>query len=229
MSGKNKLPWVTVDIKRLIRKRDKLFYRQRTSGVPSDRVHYKNTKHLVQRKMRTAYNKYVEYILGLMDTHIAEDVPPKKLFTFLKHAKQDSGSIATLKEHGKEFSGSVDKANILNRQFQSVFSPKSPLSLQQLCHMKVSDTDQDPAPNSRFQTMPEIEVGSEGISKLLKNLKTDKAAGPDQIKPLLLKELHLELSPIIQVLFQLSLDSGTLPPQDWVTANVSPLFKRTCT
>ena len=232
VSGKNKLPWVTVDIKRLIRKRDKLFYRQRTSGVPSDRVHYKNIKHLVQRKMRTAYNRYVEDILGLMDTHITEDVPaekqtyvPKKLFTFLKHAKQDSGSIATLKEHGKEFSGSVDKANILNRQFQSVFSPKSPLSLKQLCQMKVSDINQDPAPDSRFQTMPEIEVGSEGISKLLKNLKTDKAAGPDQIKPLLLKELHQQLSPIIQVLFQLSLDSGTLP-QDWVTANVSPLFKK---
>ena len=167
--------------------------------------------------MRTAYNKYVEYvedILGLMDTHIAEDVPaekqnyvPKKLYTFLKHAKQDSGSIATLQEQSKEFSGSVDKAYILNRQFQSVFSPKSPLSLKQLCQMKVSD----PAPDSRFQTMPEIEVGLEGISKLLTNLKTDKAAGPDHIKPLLLKELHLQLSPIIQVLFQLSLNSGTLP------------------
>ena len=59
--------------------------------------------------------------------------------------------------------------------------------------------------------MPEIEVGLEGISKLFKNLKTDKAAGPDQIKLLLLKELHQQLSPIIQVLFQLSLDSGTLP------------------
>ena len=55
--------------------------------------------------------------------------------------------------------------------------------------------------------MPEIDVGSEGISKLLKNLKTDKAVGPDQIKPLLLKELHQELSPIIQVLFQLSLST----------------------
>ena len=91
--------------------------------------------------------------------------------------------------------------------------------------MKVSDKNQDPAPDSRFQTMPEIEVGSEGISKLLKNLKTDKAAGPDQIKPLLLEELHQQLSPIIQVLFQLSLDSGTLP-QDWVTANVSPCSKK---
>ena len=38
VSGKNKLPLFTVDNKRLIRKRDKLFYRQRTSGIPSDRV-----------------------------------------------------------------------------------------------------------------------------------------------------------------------------------------------
>ena len=91
--------------------------------------------------------------------------------------------------------------------------------------MKVGDNNQNQAHDSRFQTMPEIEVGSEGISKLLKNLNTDKAAGPDQIKPLLLNDLHQQLSSIMQVLFQLSLDSGTLP-QDWVTANVSPLFKK---
>ena len=83
--------------------------------------------------------------------------------------------------------------------------------------MKVSDTDEDPAPDSRLCT--------EGIGKLLKNLKTDKAAWPGQIKPFLLNGLHKQLSPIIQVLFQLSLDSGTLP-QDWVTANASPLFKK---
>ena len=70
--------------------------------------------------------------------------------------------------------------------------------------------------------MADIEVGVEGVCKLLRNLKTDKAAGPDQIQPVLLKELHRELSPIITFLFKLSLDRGHLP-SDWVTANVTPL------
>ena len=77
----------------------------------------------------------------------------------------------------------------------------------------------------KFPRMSDIEVGVEGVSKLLKNLKTDKAAGQDQIRPVLLKELHSELSPVITLLFQLSLDKGCLP-SDWVTANVTPLFKK---
>ena len=113
--------------------------------------------------MRAAYDRYVEEIIGIMDTNDDTDptqrrpVAPKKLFTFLKHARKDNSSISTLIDQGKEFSSSVDKANILNRQFESVFSPKSPLSLQQLCKMKVSDCGLDPAPDTRYQTMPEIE------------------------------------------------------------------------
>ena len=232
VSGKNKLPWVTQDIKRLIRKRDKSFYRQRRTKDPSDRAYYKTLKHLVQRKMRTGYSKFVEDILGILDANMTDDVPsekpapvPKKLLSFIKHAKQDSSAISLLKDQGKELSEGVDKANALNRQFQSVFSPKSPLSLKQLCEMTARANPQVTGQHCKFPLMSDIEVGVEGVSKLLKNLKTDKAAGPDQIRPVLLKELHSELSPVITLLFQLSLDKGCLP-SDWVTANVTPLFKK---
>ena len=232
VSGKNKLPWVTQDIKRLIRKRDKSYYRQRRTKDPSDRAYYKTLKHLVQRKMKVWYSKYIEDILGILETKMTGDVPsekpaavPKKLFSFLKHAKQDSSSISTLKDQGKELSEGVDKANALNRQFQSVFSPKSPLSLKQLCEMTVGANSQVTGHCSNLPLTADIEVGVEGVCKLLRNLKTDKAAGPDQIRPVLLKELHRELSPAITFLFQLSLDRGHLP-SDWVTANVTPLFKK---
>ena len=73
--------------------------------------------------------------------------------------------------------------------------------------------------------MPDINIDTKGINKLLSNLKSDKAAGPDQIKPVVLKELRDEISPIIQVLFQKSLNTGQVP-KDWSTAIVSPLFKK---
>ena len=182
--------------------------------------------------MRTGYSKYVEDILGILEANMTDDVPsekpapvPKKLFSFIKHAKRDSSAISLLKDQGKELSEGVDKANALNRQFQSVFSPKSPLSLKQLCEMTAGANPQVTGQHCKFPLMSDIEVGVEGVSKLLKNLKTDKAAGPDQIRPVLLKELHSELSPVITLLFQLSLDKGCLP-SDWVTANVTPLFKK---
>ncbi|KAH3800380.1 hypothetical protein DPMN_154013 [Dreissena polymorpha] len=43
--------------------------------------------------------------------------------------------------------------------------------------------------------MPDIELSINGIEKLLKNLNPHKAAGPDQIRPIVLKMLSKELAP----------------------------------
>jgi len=47
------------------------------------------------------------------------------------------------------------------------------------------------------------------FEKLLSNLNPHKAAGPDQIKPIILTNRSTPLSPILKHLFQKSLDSGT--------------------
>ena len=60
--------------------------------------------------------------------------------------------------------------------------------------------------------------------KLLSNLKVDKAAGPDDITPLVWKELRNEITSVIQVIFERSLEKGQLP-KDWTSVRVSPLFK----
>ena len=73
--------------------------------------------------------------------------------------------------------------------------------------------------------MPEICINLNGIIKLLSNLRTDKAAGPDEIRPIVLKELRLEIAPIIQLIFERSLVTGELP-SEWTKANVTPIFKK---
>jgi hypothetical protein len=50
-----------------------------------------------------------------------------------------------------------------------------------------------------------------GVAKLLKDLKPHKAAGPDNIRPLILKELYHEISPILCFIFQVSKKSGKIP------------------
>ena len=64
--------------------------------------------------------------------------------------------------------------------------------------------------------MPEIDISKNGLLKLLKNLKPGKAAGPDRLKPLLLRELREEIAPIIKIIFDRSLQMGKLPA-DWVS------------
>jgi hypothetical protein len=45
--------------------------------------------------------------------------------------------------------------------------------------------------------MSDITVTCEGIAKLLLNLNPNKEAGPDEIKPRVLKDLATELAPIL--------------------------------
>ena len=53
--------------------------------------------------------------------------------------------------------------------------------------------------------MEDFSISVASILKLLQNLKPGKAAGPDRLKPLLLKELREEIAPIMQVMFERSI------------------------
>ena len=86
------------------------------------------------------------------------------------------------------------------------------------------NTDTDPEQDTT-KCMPEISISENGLLKLLKNLKPGKAAGPDGLKPLLLKELGEEIAPILKIIYERSLQTGKLPA-DWTKANVMPVFKK---
>ena len=119
---------------------------------------------------------------------------------------------APLKENGLLHSDAKSKADILNRQYQSVFSQE--------------DVDDIPEPDvPEYPAMPEIHVSDEGVFKLMSNLNVNKASGPDHIPSRILKIAAKPLSRCLALLFNKSLASGTLP-QDWCTANITPVFKK---
>ena len=60
---------------------------------------------------------------------------------------------------------------------------------------------------------------------VLITLNESRACGPDVIPARLLKEGAESICTSLAYLFQMSLDSGTLP-SDWTSANVVPVFKR---
>ena len=73
--------------------------------------------------------------------------------------------------------------------------------------------------------MNKIQVSRSGVLKLLSNLKIHKATGPDGIPGRLLKLCANELASPFTLLFQVSLDTGTIP-QDWKKAKIVPVFKK---
>ena len=228
-------PWINQEIRRLMRKRDKLYKRWSRSGRPYDQSRFIEYKHLVRRVSDRAYEKYLGDILGLNNDQGDQNggeppkVKTKKLYSLLKHSKQDSSGIAPLRKDGQTLLSETAKAKALNDQFQSLFSPKTPISLKSLAQKSLQDLHDSgaspPFQPSPYTKMPDISIAAEDIDKLLIGLNPHKAAGPDKFKPIVLQTLHKELAPILQLIFQRSLDTGKLP-DIWKEANVSPIFKK---
>ena len=121
-----RLPWVSNNIKRLIRQRDKAFSTMKDSSTHENIDKFKDLKRTVKREIRKNYNKYIG---DLIEPNL--DKGNKKLWGMVKIIKSDSSGVGPLKENGNLISDPLGKANLLNKQFQSVFHPPMILQIYQ--------------------------------------------------------------------------------------------------
>ena len=127
----------------------------------------------IQKEQRKAYWSYIQNVI--FDIPIPEqgtpcqNKTPKNLFSYIKTQKTESNIIPPLRADGILKSDALSKANILNKQFQTAFTPDN------------NDHIRNKGP-SPYQPMHDINVTTPCIQKLLSNLKPHKAAGPDKIK-----------------------------------------------
>ena len=226
--GRNSLPWMSSEVRKMVRKKNRLYTKMKRSGNAKDKDAYRKVKASVQKKMRQSYWGYVENIVQEEDTD-SRKTGNKKFWTYIKSCKQDTTGIAPLLgDDGKLAEDGRGKAEILNTQFTSVFSKLSPCTLTQMAGKAVRNLNIHSVPDQHLSphpTMPDLLITTKGVDKLLANLKPHKAAGPDSIKPRVLKELHVELAPVFTKLFSKSLQEGKMP-DDWRKANVTPIYKK---
>ena len=80
--------------------------------------------------------------------------------------------------------------------------------------------------SSKYPTADHIHVMCNSVLKLLKDIKINKATGPDAISAWILRDLADEVDPILKfMILQQSLDTGDVP-SDWRQANISPIYKK---
>ncbi|XP_066913249.1 uncharacterized protein [Clytia hemisphaerica] len=104
-----------------------------------------------------------------------------------------------------------EKANILQRQFCSVFTKEAVGEL--------------PAFEKRTDSsIGDIHISEEMVQNQLKELNHNKSFGPDEIHPRILAELSDYLSLPLAVIMNKSLVEGSLP-RDWKVAHVTPIYK----
>ena len=175
------------------------------------KLKHKKLKHQIQTEIRQAYWAYISSIITPLES---DKTPSKSFWSFVKRNRTENIQISALKSNvtGDLVTDPTGKANILNSQFQSVFTKETPL------------TNDHKRPQS-YPDIPDILFTVPGVQKLLEGLNPRKACGPDLLPPRVLKELAPIIAPTLTDLFNRSYQTGNVP-QDWRDANVAAIFKK---
>jgi len=118
---------------------------------------------------------------------------------------------------GEIISDHIDMTEQLNYYFSSVFTSSQMPSMNE---------NSDEA-NSTI--LSDIRISSDQVMKKLDRLRSDKASGPDDLSPRVLKEVKEKIcEPLgLTIILQRSIDEGVVP-DDWRQANISPIYKKGC-
>ena len=197
--------WVNRKCRRLFRRKRRAYNRARRTNQEADWNHFRDLRRESQKQCNKAAAEHIASRVSI-DT----DTTRKAIYKYIKYNRTDNNGVSTLVTNGRTHSAPKEKADALNHQFSSVFSPIS---------NSVPDLGTPKAPS-----ISNIIFSINGVKALLKLIKPNKAGGPDNISARFLKETGEQLAPALTLLFQASYNQSTIPG-DWRHARVAPQYK----
>ena len=197
--------WITCECKKKIRRKKRAYNKFKRTKLDSDWIKYQEAAKKSCKACKNAFNIYLQL-------SVSPDLKsnPKKFFSFIKNKRNKNIGVSPLRESTSLNFTKQDRACILNNQFSSVFS--------------VDDQTSPNIQGPQGDTMHEINITKEGITRLLKNLPSSKASGPDMIYARFLKETADEVAIGLKLIFQASLHQANITGE-WQKAIVAPIFK----
>ena len=139
---------------------------------------------------------------------------PRVFYQYATKNKKLKSKIGPLRSGDSYDSNPKQMANILNNQYQMVFStPKDRLFLASI-HL--------PTVNCRF--LNDVDILDDDIKEAIKDINNYSAPGPDGIPPTFYKEFVDELVIPIKKIWRISLDSGKTI-EGRIISIVTPIYK----
>lgn len=206
-------PWLDSNIRKLIKKRRRLFNKAKRTKTNEDTNKYRRFRNKVTKCIRQSKKKHIDKLSEkLLASTLSSSDWWRTLKSFIK--PHSASVIPPLNKDATIISSNVDKANVFNDYFISQ------------CQL---NDDNTPLPDMNIPNdipvLENIVLTPDEVKDTLQSLKLGKASGPDGINNRVLKELAFELASPLCRLFNFSLSNSAVPTS-WKEANVTPIFKK---
>ncbi|XP_041483858.1 uncharacterized protein LOC121430607 [Lytechinus variegatus] len=207
---KKKTLWLTRRAQKSIRRKHRAWKRYKAQKSTQRFEHYKQCQKEAKHEVEVAKKNFEKRLAE----NIKEDT--KSFYAYVRTKQKVKDSVGPLKnEAGETINPGVDTANALNNYFITVFA---------------DEKEEAPIPETIFQGpsdmfLKDFLISDECVRKKLEALDPTKAAGPDEIPPVILTTLANQLCVPLAYIFNKSLEEGIVPT-DWKLAHVIPIFKK---
>ena len=210
-------PWITLGIKKSIQIKKNLYKKiiktKSTYYHSKFKIYRNKINHLLRISKKAYYNQY------FLD-HIKDG---KKVWNGIKqiiHHKPRTGQkILKLVDNNKEIIDPKQIADTFNTFFANVGKE---------LEKGISTVNKNPAdylPDPASKTFFILPTTSSEIEDEISGLRSGKAAGPSSILTEILKLLKSVISKPLEIIFNTSFSTGTVPA-DFGLANIIPVFKK---
>ena len=199
--------WMTYSTESLVTQKHHAWIRYMNTKNEEDYQSYKNVRNQVTHAIKKDRKEF--------ELKIAQEVKDnvKAFWNYVNQKKRNRSKIPDLmKNDGTRTVGDKEKADALNDQFSSVFT---------------HETDNIPEFQQKIlkKVLSNIDITENMVKKKLKDLRVDKSPGPDNVHPFILKNLSCLLAKPLQIIYQQSLKTRSLPVI-WKEGIVTPLYKK---
>ena len=219
IKGKSSPPWITGPILYMIRKKECLRMKLKSSSSSYLIAKFKQLRSTVKRTISESRARYFESLEQDIQSN------PKRFWSAFKLSDKASCSVpqqvsipSTIKDTvtGKPVwelvSSPVEIAEVFNNHFTSIFSSDT---LELRPHL----------PPASGPSFCEISLSPCEVAAALHSLDVTIASGPDEITARLLKETAEQIAPSLTLLYNQSLNIGVFP-EEWKLANIVSVFKK---
>ena len=158
------VPWITSEIRRKIRRRNKTHAKEKKTGSKKLRSKFETLRREIKDDVRKQHDLYVNNLVGDVKAN------PRDFYRYINsQKKKDNQGIPPLKRRGGTgiTASETEQAEEFNGQFTDVFSKSD--------YSKVSFLSR----SAHF--MDDIVVWNEGVTKLLKDLKSKKISNDQEL------------------------------------------------